>query len=213
MPKPPRNGLYKRFFAWLLSKLQEHYGEDIASRKRDLLSEVHGTVVEVGAGAGANLDLYPRDVRLLLVEPNAHMHAYLRRAAEETGITFELCAGTAEHMDVPDAVADFVVCTLVLCSVDHPETALREVVRVLKPGGAFLFLEHVAAPAGTELRRWQRRLRGFWRTIGDGCTLDRETWTTVEQAGFGECRIEHFEAEGLPIARPHIVGTAMKASP
>ncbi len=208
---PARTGLYKRFFAWLLWRLQNHYGDDIEIRKRDLLRNVRGTVVEIGAGAGANLGLYPPDAQLLLVEPNAHMHGYLREEARRVGLTFEIREGAAERMNVADEAADFVVCTLALCSVDHPEAALREVVRVLKPGGAFLFLEHVAAPQGTRLRRWQRGLRGFWRTIGDGCTLDRETWAGIERAGFGDSRIEHFEAAGLRIVRPHIVGAAVKA--
>ena len=104
-----------------------------------------------------------------------------------------------------------VVTTLVLCSVDDPEAALQEVLRVLKPGGRFIFVEHVAAPHGTTTRKWQRRLRGFWRCICDGCTLDRETWIVIEEAGFATCEIEHFEAEDAPLVKPHIAGIGMKA--
>lgn len=209
--EPPRTGLYKRFFAWLMSRLQRHYGEEVDKRKKELLGGLHGTVVEIGAGAGANLEFYPRDVRILLVEPNAHMRRYLREAAREQEASFEIRGGTAERMEVADASADFVVCTLVLCSVDDPEAALREVVRVLKPGGRFIFLEHVAAARGTGTRKWQQRMRGVWRRIGDGCTLDRETWVRIEEAGFATCDIEHFEAENIAIVRPHIAGTATKA--
>ena len=210
-PERPRTGVYKWFFAWLLSKLQRHYGEEVDKRKKELLGALHGTVVEIGAGAGANLEFYPRDVRILLVEPNAHMRPYLDDAARKHDASFEIRAGTAERMEVADASVDFVVCTLVLCSVDDPEAALQEVVRVLKPGGRFIFLEHVAAAHGTETRKWQRRLRGFWRRICDGCTLDRETWARIEEAGFATCDVEHFEAENIPIAKPHIAGTATKA--
>ena len=209
--EPPRTGLYKRFFAWLMSKLQRHYGEQVNGRKRELLGALHGTVVEIGAGAGANFEFYPPQVRLLLIEPNDHMRPYLREMAWRHDTLFEICAGTAERLEVADASADFVVSTLVLCSVDDPQAALREVVRVLKPGGRFIFLEHVAAPHGTRMRRWQRRLRGIWRCIGDGCTLDRETWRTIEGAGFARCDIEHFEADNVAIAKPHIAGTATKA--
>jgi ubiquinone/menaquinone biosynthesis C-methylase UbiE len=208
--EPPRKGLYKRFFAWLLYRLQSNYGEEIDARKRRLFAELHGTVVEIGAGAGANLEFYPADVDLILVEPNAHLHPYLRQAGERHEKPFALRRGTAEHMDVADAVADFVVSTLVLCSVDDQTATLGEIRRVLKSGGKFVFVEHVAAPRGTRLRRWQGRLRRFWRAIGDGCTLDRETWASIEEAGFDDCEIEHFDADNLAIARPHIAGTATK---
>lgn len=210
--EPPRSGLYKRFFAWLLSRLQKHYPEEIEHRKRELLAQVHGTVVEIGAGTGSNLEFYPAGVGLRLVEPNGHMHDYLREAAEERGVRVEIRGGTAEHMDVESASVDFVVCTLVLCSVDSLEATLSEVVRTLKPGGKFIFLEHVAAPTGTARRRWQRRLRRFWRTIGDGCTLDRETLTSIEQAGFADVEVEHFDTAGFPLVRSHICGVAMTAS-
>jgi ubiquinone/menaquinone biosynthesis C-methylase UbiE len=206
----PRRGLYKRFFAWLLARLQDNYGDEIERRKRRLLADLSGTVLEIGAGAGANLALYPAGVELLLVEPNAHMHPYLREVAARHHLSFELRAGTAEHMDVPDGCADWVVATLVLCSVDDPEAALREVLRVLKPGGRLIFIEHVAAPRGTRLRRWQKRLRVVWRAIGDGCTIDRETWVSIQAAGFERCEIEHFAADNLAIVRPHIAGVAFK---
>ena len=209
--EPPRRGLYRRLFAWVLWRLQDGYGEPVEERKRRMLSQVNGTVVEVGAGAGANLELYPPDAELLLVEPNAYLHGYLHRRAAAVGRSFELRAGTAERMDVPDRTADFVVATLVLCSVDDQQSALGEIHRVLKPGGTFVFLEHVAAPAGSRLRDWQRRLRGFWRLIGDGCTLDRETGRLIEAAGFVDCEIEDFEGQSLSLVRPHIAGTATKA--
>lgn len=210
--EPPRTGLYRRFFAWLLSKLQSRYGPEVDRRKERLITGLQGTVVEVGAGAGANLAYYGDDVDLLLVEPNLYLHDYLKEAAERRGLHVTVCPGTAERMEVADAVADHVVVTLVLCSVDDPAAAVAEILRVLKPGGGFVFLEHVAADRGSRLRRWQRRLRGFWRLIGDGCTLDRETWRTIESAGFERCEIEHFEADNVPIARPHISGVAVKAS-
>jgi len=208
--EPPRRGPYKRLFAWVLARLQTRYGREIDERKQHLLERVRGTVVEIGAGAGANLAFYPDDAELLLVEPNAHLWPYLAEEAAARGKHVDLRDGTAEHMDVADGSADFVVSTLVLCSVHDPRATLAEVLRVLKPGGEFLFVEHVAASRGTRLRRWQRRLRGFWRVIGDGCTLDRETWTLLEDAGFDEVEIEHFEADNIAIVRPHIAGAALK---
>ena len=210
-PKLPRTLLYKRFFAWSLSKLQRCYGDEVDGRKKELLGALHGTVIEIGPGAGANLEFYPHHVSLVLVEPNPYMRPHLEEMARKHDVSFEICGETAEDLDLADASADFVVSTLVLCSVDDPEAALQEVLRVLKPGGRFIFVEHVAAPHGTTTRKWQRRLRGFWRCICDGCTLDRETWTVIEEAGFSTCEIEHFEAEDAPLVKPHIAGIGMKA--
>ena len=210
-PKKPRLLLYKRFFAWSLSKLQRCYGDEIDRRKKELLGALHGTVVEIGPGAGANLGFYPDHVSLVLVEPNPYMRPYFEEMARQHDVSFEICGGTAEDLDLSDASADFVVSTLVLCSVDDPEAALQEVLRVLKPGGRFIFVEHVAAPHGTTTRKWQGRLRGFWRRICDGCTLDRETWIVIEEAGFATCEIEHFEAEDAPLVKPHIAGIGMKS--
>ena len=136
---------------------------------------------------------------------------YFEEMARKHDVLFEICGGTAEDLDLSDASADFVVSTLVLCSVDDPEAALQEVLRVLKPGGRFIFVEHVAAPHGTTTRKWQGRLRGFWRCMCDGCTLDRETWIVIEEAGFATCEIEHFEAEDTPLVKPHIAGIGMKS--
>ena len=122
----------------------------------------------------------------------------------------ELRPGTAENMHVESDSADFVVSTLVLCSVNDAAAALREILRVLKPGGRFVFVEHVAAPKGSRLRRWQRRLKGLWRRIGDGCEPDRETWKVIEAAGFAEVECEHFDSPGIPLVRPHIAGTATR---
>ena len=210
-PKLPRPLLYKRFFAWSLSKLQRCYGDEVDGRKKELLGALHGTVIEIGPGAGANLEFYPHHVSLVLVEPNPYMRPHLEEMARKHDVSFEICGKTAEDLDLADASADFVVSPLVLCSVDDPEAALQEVLRVLKPGGRFIFVEHVAAPHGTTTRKWQRRLRGFWRCICDGCTLDRETWIVIEEAGFATCEIEHFEAEDAPLVKPHIAGIGMKA--
>jgi ubiquinone/menaquinone biosynthesis C-methylase UbiE len=207
-----RRGLGAWWFAWLLSHGEGTDRSLYGERKRDLLGDLGGTVVEIGPGAGVNLPYYGGDVRWIGVEPNVHFHPRLRRKAQRLGLDAAVHGGVAERLPLPDASADAVVSTLVLCSVDDPAAALAEVRRVLKPGGRFVFIEHVAAPGGSLLRRVQRWVRPAWGALADGCRPDRETGRVIASAGFAEVQIERFDAAvPLPVVRPHIVGTARRA--
>src|SRR5205823_476161 len=135
---------------------------------------------------------YGKDVRWTGVEPNVYMHRYLRQQAVRLGIDANRRVGTAERVEVPSESIDAVVGTLVLCSVDDVAATLREVQRVLRPGGRFVFIEHVAAPRGTALRRVQAVVRPMWQCCADGCHLDRETWVALEEAGFARLDYERF---------------------
>ena len=118
--------------------------------------------------------------------------------------------GRAGALPFPDASIDVVISTLVLCSVG-PElnASLAEIHRVLRPGGRFLFLEHVAAPAGSLLRRVQRWVRPVWRGIADGCRPDQETGQAIEKTGFSRVEMERFRLQ-LPLVSPHVSGVAYK---
>lgn len=208
-----RTGLGARWFAWLLAHGERLDRETYGNRKRDLLGSLTGTVVEIGPGAGVNLRYFDSSVRWVGVEPNVYFHERLRRKAGRLGLDAEVHGGVVERLPLPDASADAVVSTLVLCSVDDVAAALTEVRRVLKPGGTFVFLEHVAAPEGSRLRRLQRWVRPAWGVIADGCRPDRETGGLIGAAGFEDVRIERFDAAvPLPVVRPHIIGTARRVS-
>lgn len=201
--------LQQRLFAWALARFHGKYEAVVAARKPDLFAGLSGTVVEIGPGAGVNLPYYPRGIQWIGVEPNPFMDRYLRRQATELGMEIEVRRGSAEHLPMADASVDAVVSTLVLCSVSDPQAVLREVLRVLKPGGRFTFIEHVGAPRETRLRRWQQRVKPFWRRLADGCEPDRETWVALEQAGFGNLSYERFNVLA-PIISPQIIGVAIK---
>ena len=126
-------------------------------------------------------------------------------------MTVRVLAGSAERLDFPDESVDAVVGTLVLCSVNDQDRTLAEALRVLKPGGRYIFIEHIAAPRGTGTRRIQGAFTPILRRLPGGCSMNRETQHAIERAGFGAVTDERFEIPtGLGFTVPHIAGTAIK---
>ncbi|MFN3596175.1 MAG: class I SAM-dependent methyltransferase [Rubricoccaceae bacterium] len=204
----PRRGLRRWAFAHLLASAASADRRLYGPRKVALLGALRGTVVELGAGAGPNAVYLAPGTRWVAVEPNVHFHGRLRQAARQHGLTLTLSAAVAERLPLADASADAVVSTLVLCSVDDVPAALAEVRRVLRPGGRFVFIEHVAAPRGTMLRAAQRLLRGPWSVLADGCRPDQDTLGAIRAAGFADVQAEAFSVP-LGLVRPHVAGVAL----
>ena len=205
----PGTGWAGRFHAWALSKGNSRYEAMIAARKRALFGSLSGTVLEIGPGAGPNLARYPPGIRWIGIEPNRFLHPYLNRAMEKAQMSGEIRTGTADSMDITAGSVDAVVGTLVLCSVPDVSGVLAEILRILRPGGRYYFIEHVAAPQGTGMRTVQRLSRPFWTRIAGGCHPDRETWLNLEAAGFEELKYERFRLS-VPVASPHIAGYGRK---
>lgn len=204
-----RTGLYRRFFSVLLARCTGVHDRLVADRKQTLFAGLHGTVLEIGPGTGTNLRYYPKGVHWIGIEPNIFMHSYIRKEANRLGMNIDLRSGVGEALDFADSSVDAVVSTLVLCSVDDQAAVLSEVVRVLRPGGRFIFIEHVAAPKKTWTRRIQRWVRPAWRVLGDGCHPDRDTANAIEQVGFAQVECERFSIP-MPVVWPHIAGVATK---
>ena len=181
----------------------------LEARKKDLLSGLSGRVVELGSGTGPNLRYLPDDVQIVAVEPNPFMHPLFFQEAEGLGRKVSLIRADAEALPFPDESVEAVLSTLVLCSVDGLDTALKEIHRILKPGGQFIFLEHVGAPKGSWLRSFQRLIRPAWSAVGDGCQPDRDTGEKLHRAGFSRLHLERFTVPS-PLVSPHIAGIAEK---
>jgi len=177
--------------------------------RRELLTGAGGRVVELGAGTGANLELYPDSISgLVLVEPDPHMTKRLREKLGASARQAEIAEAPAERLPFADASFDTAVVTLVLCTVPDPRAAIAELARVLKPGGRLLFIEHVRGEPG--LARWQDRLERPWRFLGDGCHCNRDTLTTIEASAFEPSAVEHGKLpKALPLVEPLIRGSAV----
>jgi SAM-dependent methyltransferase len=177
--------------------------------RRETLRGARGRTIDLGAGTGANLDLYPDAVtELVLAEPDPHMARQLRRKLAEHGDPVELVEAAAERLPFDDSSFDTAVFTLVLCTVPDPAAALAETARVLKPGGRLLFVEHVRAE-DARLARWQDRLEGPWRFLGDGCHCNRDTVASIEASPLTVERVERGSLpKSPPIVRPLVRGSA-----
>jgi ubiquinone/menaquinone biosynthesis C-methylase UbiE len=200
----------QRLFAWALAHLSGIYEKKLADAKRTLFSDISGTIIEIGPGTGVNLSYFSRNIRWIGIEPNPFMDKYLWQRAKALGLQVEIRRGIAEDLPAADSSADAVVSTLVLCSVGDVAKALSEILRVLKPGGRLVFVEHVAAPRGTWLRRFQTWVKPAWKRLGDGCHPDRETWVALERSGFAQLEYSHFRVS-IPLVSPQIAGIAIKS--
>ena len=180
--------------------------------RRDLLKNIYGDVLEIGAGTGLNLEHYPESLgSLVMSEPDKHMREQLIKKIPAIQHDVKVSTGKAEEIDADDESYDFVVASLVCCSVSNLDSVLMEIRRVLKPGGRLVFLEHVAAPAGTNRRRWQNLANPFWRRLAGNCHLNRETESAISAAGFEILEIKRESMrKAIPLVRPTIRGIAAK---
>jgi ubiquinone/menaquinone biosynthesis C-methylase UbiE len=204
-----KQGWYARCFAWAMSKAGPAHGQLVYRHKRALFGGLQGTVLEIGPGTGANLAFFRPEIRWIGHEPNLHMHPYLRQEARRLGLAIEILGTGSEQIPLADCSADAVVSSLVLCSVRSLEQTIAEIQRVLRPGGQFAFIEHVAAPRGSPTRVLQDLITPVWRMVGDGCHPNREILPKLQQAGFSRLQVEEFTIP-VPIAGPHIAGLATR---
>jgi SAM-dependent methyltransferase len=211
-------GLNERLFALYypyVLEMAERAGQ--RETRRQLLSGARGRVLEVGAGSGVNLPHYTSAVEELVVsEPSEHMLRHLRAQLDGDPPPvgrWRLVQAGGEQLPFEDGSFDTLVATFVLCTIPDPRRALSEFQRVLRPGGRYLFLEHVHAGDGTLLGGLQDLLELPHRYIAAGCHPNRRTGRLI--AGMDGWKVERMERGRQPRApftvRPTIIGSALRA--
>ncbi|XP_032501490.1 methyltransferase-like protein 7A isoform X2 [Phocoena sinus] len=216
------NWICKKSLPYFLARFTVTYNKQMASKKQELFSNLQEfagpsgklSLLELGCGTGPNFKFYPPGCRVTCIDPNPNFEKFLIKSiAENRHLQFEhflVAAGEDLHQVANDSM-DVVVCTLVLCSVKNQERILQEVCRVLRPGGAFYFMEHVAAKPSTWNYFWQQVLNPVWYLLFDGCNLTRESWKVLEWARFSKVKLQHLQAPlSCKLLRPHIYGYAVK---
>jgi ubiquinone/menaquinone biosynthesis C-methylase UbiE len=172
--------------------------KDMRKARTAVLSGVSGDIFEIGFGTGLNLQHYPAAVKKMTtadVNPAMGRRAQQRIAA--SGIEVDCRTLDAESLPLDDASFDSVVCTWTLCSVSDPMKALGELRRILRPQGKFFFVEHGLAD-DPKVRKWQDRLTPYWKRIGDGCHLNRNARTMIQDAHFAFTSLDTYYMDNAP---------------
>lgn len=181
----------------------------VTALRKELLGKARGFTVEIGSGTGLNLPHYPDELDdLVLVEPDAPMRSRLEKRLSDTSRRARLVDASAERLPFADGSVDTVVSTFVLCTVDAPDIALQEIVRVLRPDGQLLFLEHVRSDS-PRLASWQDRLAEPWRRFARGCHCNRAIAELMVTGGLTLDDVREGSWPAMPpIVRPLIAGRA-----
>jgi len=204
-------GLYSKYV--LPTVVHLACGSKPAMRQREkVVPRARGRVLEVGIGSGLNLSFYdPAKVtKVWGLDPSPEMTRRARRAARSVRFEVEFIESPGDEIPLEQHSVDTVLVTYTLCTIPDTLLALRQMGRVLRPGGELIFCEHGAAP-DAKVRRWQDRLDPLWQRLGGGCRLNRPIPSLIEAGGF---RIESLDTMYLPGWRPasfNYWGTAVSA--
>ena len=189
-------GFYsQRIFPYLLDWSMS--SPNFAKYRQKALENVNGDVLEIGFGTGLNLSHYPKEIyQLVTVDVNPGIHQLAQKRIQKSSIVVDHRVLNGECLPMAVETFDSVVSTFTLCSIANVEQALKEIYRVLKPGGRFFFVEHGLSNE-PEIQVWQHRLTPIQKVIADGCHLDRQIRQLIETQ-FATLTVEEFYAENLP---------------
>ena len=194
-------GIYcEHFFPWLMEKIGDAPTEVMGRLRKDTLKGVHGEILDIGFGIGFNMLYYPSSVKsVTALDPSENMNRRAARFISDSPVPVTFSKAKAEKMPFDNGEFDAVVSTMTLCTVDDIQATLKEVKRVLKQGGKFYFLEHVAA-LNKKHRRLQDLLNSVNKAVFCGCNLNRETEKEIVEAGFEFEKIDRFQltVQGWP---------------
>ncbi len=183
---------------------------EITDQRRKVVPQAEGLVVEIGIGSGLNLPHYDagRVTKVIGIDPDEHMWKVGRDRVRLSAVPVERVGLSGEQIPLDRHMADTVLVTYSLCTIPDPVAALREMRRILKPGGRLLFLEHGAAPEES-VRKWQGRIDPLWKRIAGGCHSGRPIPKLLEQAGWKVSDMEEGYISGPKPLAYNYLGSAV----
>ncbi len=173
-------------------------GPETEALRKEALAPARGRLLEIGFGTGRNIPHFPSAVTHVVgLDPNPGVEKIARPRIDDAPLSVEFRIGAGEQLPFPDGSFDTVVTFLVLCSVKNPEATLKEIRRVLAPGGSYLLVEHGLAP-DANVQKWQRRINGLNKMVLGGCNLNRPIRQMVTTSGFTFQKSREFFQEKAP---------------
>jgi len=157
--------------------------------RANLIKKSSGVTLEIGFGSGLNLPFYENTTKLYALDPSKELWSLAKERINAVSFPVEFIEASAEKIPLADNTVDTVVSTWTLCSIPKPELALKEIKRILKPNGKFIFIEHGKSPE-EKIFQWQKRLNPIWGRLAGGCQLDKKPDTLLSNTGFEIVELE-----------------------
>lgn len=185
---------YQRIFAAKYDQFMNGIEEDLSTIRSELLSNLKGDILEIGAGTGVNFQYYSQEAKVTAIEPSEFMMAKAQYKINKKRIQIiQIGVGEEEHDNLfEDNSFDAIVCTLVLCTIPKPKKALEQFKRWLRPGGKLIIMEHIKSEKKFN-GVLQDVMNPAWRVFGDGCNLNRNTDKLIEEIGFKPLKDGYFK--------------------
>ncbi|WP_191250033.1 class I SAM-dependent methyltransferase [Kordiimonas sediminis] len=181
----------------------------IRYQRKKVVPHASGKVLEIGMGTGLNMPYYTKDSveRIFGLEPNLKSRELAEAPIRDAGIPVDMIGLDGQDIPLDDNSVDTVVLTYTLCTIPDAERAMREMRRVLKPGGRLLFSEHGKAP-DEAVRKWQDRINPVWKALAGGCNLNRDIPSLIIAGGFSMEKLDQQYIPGPKFANYTYWGSA-----
>ena len=191
--------LYNKYLLPKITNALCASGPNMKQRQK-IVPLAHGQVLEIGVGTGLNFGFYdPAKVeQIFALDPSEEMWSIAQKNVKDKSLKVEFVKGYAEQIPLEDSTVDSIIITYTLCTIPDTQASLKEMRRVLKPGGEFIFCEHGIAPERS-VQRWQHILNPIWKKFGGGCNLNRDIPRLITEGSFS---IDKMETMYIPGFKP-----------
>ena len=188
-------GFYQKIFASQYDKFMTNIENEFGQLRKEMISDLKGDILDVGCGTGANFEYFNKDANVIAVEPSPYMlEKALQKLPQKANITTYNLSVTDDKLGniIKPKSLDYIVSTLVLCTIPDYKLALKKFHKWLKDDGQLIIIEHIHAKEKPR-RVIQNIINPVWKVIGDGCNLNRDTDEVIKSMGFKPLTENYFK--------------------